>query len=94
MNAEFFSAEWGRDRRGLSDDPTILPRLAAMLDVPTPPQSTWRAATVTLFATNPLGLTAAYLQHVQDLNWPVAEETLIRHTIRLLHHRAEGTQPG
>jgi hypothetical protein len=43
-----------------------------MLGVPTPPQSAWRAAIFTMLATNPLGVTSAYLQHVQDINWPVA----------------------
>lgn len=93
MSARFHNADWGEDRRGLSNDPSILPRLAEMLDVPTPPQSTWRAAIVTLFATNPLGVTSIYLQHVQDIAWRISEETLINNAIPLLVHRANGTTP-
>lgn len=93
MNDDDHSADWGRDRRGLAADPDLLSRLAELLAVPAPPQSTWRAATVTLFATNPADITSAYLQHVQDLDWPVHEHHLLQHTITLLHHRVQGTTP-
>ncbi len=43
------AADWGRDRRGLADDPNLLPRVAELLGVPAPPEAIWRAAVVTLF---------------------------------------------
>ncbi len=89
MHFEEHSTEWGKDRLELSVDSQVLTRLAELLDVPTPPQSSWRAATVTMFATNPLGVTSAYHQHVQDLNWPLPEATLITQAIQLLQHRAK-----
>ena len=76
-----------RDRRGL-DDGRVLTQLAELLTVPTPPSSRWRAATVTMFATNPMGVTSAYHQHVHDLDWPIAESTLIEMAIELLVHRS------
>jgi len=41
-----------------------------------------------MFATNPLGVTSAYHQHVQDFDCPVVESTLIEMAITLLRHRA------
>lgn len=87
------AADWCRDRRGLADDPNLLPRVAELLGVPAPPEAIWRAAVVTLFATTPDGITSAYLQHVQDLDWPVPEHALLQHTITLLQHRQHGTEP-
>ena len=48
--------DWAQDRHGIAADAQMLSHLAQLLQVPTPPQSRWRAATVTLFATNPLGV--------------------------------------
>lgn len=87
------SADWTQDRLGAVSDPTLLPRLAELMGMPTPPQATWRAATVTLFATDPGETTAAYLQHVQDLEWPVPEHALLQLAINLLQHRVDGTTP-
>ncbi|PRZ41691.1 hypothetical protein CLV47_10850 [Antricoccus suffuscus] len=85
-------ADWSRDRRGLSNV-EMLPRLAELLEVPQPPNTVWRAATVTLFATDPANITSAYLQHIQDLDWQVPEEQLLILASRLLQHRAEHTEP-
>ena len=85
--------DWARDRSGIAADAHLLSQLAQLLQVPTPPQSRWRAATVTMFATNPLGVTSAYHQHVQDIDWPIPEKTLISQAMALLYHRANHT-PG
>ena len=87
------SAEWSQDRYGIAPDPTLLPRLAELLGVPTPPRAVWRAATVTLFATDPDDITGAYLQHIQDIDWPAPENALLQLTITLLQHRVRGTSP-
>jgi len=60
---------------------------AQLLHVPTPPQSRWRAATVIMFATDPLGVMSAYHQHLQDIDWPIPENTLTNQAITLLYLR-------
>jgi hypothetical protein len=80
--------DWAQDRCGIAADAHMLSQLAQLLQVPAPPQSRWRAATVTMFATNPLGVTSAYHQHVQDIEWPVPEKALISQAMALLYHRA------
>lgn len=91
MSDEARRADWGTDRYALSSDADIVPRLAELVGVPLPPNSTWRAAIVTLFETNPEGIAGIYLQHIQDLNWPVPEEALLKHVIVLLQHRVDHT---
>jgi hypothetical protein len=86
------NSNWGYDQYGLADG-AVLPELATLLDIPVPPRSRWRAATVVMFATNPLGVSTGYLQNVHDLNWPISVETLLRQAITLLHHRANNTRP-
>lgn len=80
-------ADSSQDRYGMTDDPTQLSRLAELLGVPTPPRAVWRAATVTLFATDPDDVTGAYLHHLQDFDWPVPESALLELAITLLQQR-------
>lgn len=91
-NRDPYSADWAADRRGVGD-PEMLAQLAELVDIPRRPGSTWRAASVTMFATDPFNITSGYLQHIQDLDWPIPEADLLRLTIRLLQHRVDGTTP-
>jgi predicted ester cyclase len=79
---------WGQDRYGLADERHVLPQLAAVANIPAPPRANWRAAILTMFATNDEGTISAYVQHVQDLDWPVPERSLLIQAFALLYRRA------
>lgn len=87
------SAQRSHDQYGMVADPALLPRLAQLVGVPTPPRAVWRAATITLFATDPDDITGAHLQHVQDIDWPVPERALLQLAVTLLQHRVRATNP-
>jgi len=87
-------APWNADSYGMSDDITLLPRLAELVSVPTPPQSRFRAAFVAMFATNPLGVTSGYLQYLQDFSWPVTEQAVVPQAVALLIQRSEDLKWG
>jgi hypothetical protein len=71
-------------------DGALLAQLVDLLGLGTPAGCTWRAATVTLFATDPAELTAGVVHHVQDLGWPVSEVALLSRAAALLLQRAQG----
>lgn len=91
MTDDEHCAQWSR--YAMADDPTLLPRLAELVGVPTPPRFTWRAATITLFATDPNDNTGAYLQFIQDLHWPIDENALLQLAITLLRYRTGAVPP-
>jgi hypothetical protein len=93
MNSHGPSADWDAEQYGIATDVELLTYLATLSHVPAAPHTTWRAATVTLFATNPPGVASGYLQHVQDLGWAVPEKVLLEHAAHLLRHRAEDIDP-
>ena len=86
MSSENGNENWKKDVRGISD-PNVFNELGKIAGIPMPPNSTWRAATVVMFATNPLGVARAYLQYIQDLDWTVSEEKLLTQVAMLLQDR-------
>jgi hypothetical protein len=86
-------AEWGRDRRALCNDPHALAKLAELVELPHPRHSRWRAATVVMLATNPEGLSSVYHQHVQELDWAVAEHALVKQAMVLLAQQITQHKP-
>jgi hypothetical protein len=69
--------------------PETLNQLAELAGVETSPGHRSRAAHVVLFATNSLGVTRTYLQHIQDLEWVVPESALLRDSATMMNHFAK-----
>ena len=93
MSVDDHSDSTSHDQRGLSDDPTLLLRLAALFDVPAPSRGTWRAATLVLFASDPADFITIRVKHVQDLDWTMPEQALLQLAADLLHERAREIAP-
>jgi hypothetical protein len=66
----------------------VLTRIAKAAQIPAKDGVTWKATVVATVGTDAAGQTVAYLQYVQDIEWPVTERNVLRLLIRMLRSRA------
>ncbi|MFC4944734.1 hypothetical protein [Pseudonocardia sp. GCM10023141] len=92
MSGNRMESGWSDDLFGMSNQP-ILEQLAELSAIPPIPNTSWRGATLVLFAANPIGITTGYLQVVKDISWQVPDAAMLRLAIDLLQHRHDGTTP-